>query len=616
MAARLRRTLAGAWRALDFTRRALLNLLLLALLVGVAWLLLRPGAPALQDKTVLVLELQGEIREQRSGSWREQATKRVRGGSPQQMQLRDLLTGLEAAALDPAITRLLLLTDGLAGAGPATLREVGAAIDRFRAAGKPVTAWGANYGQAAYGLAAHADEVLVHPMGQVLIEGYGRHRNYYREAFDRFGITPHVLRVGSYKNAGETWVAAEPSTETLEADRTLLDALWRLYTDEVEGLRKLPAGAIGRMIDELPERFSAAGGDAAALAKKEGLVDGSKTRDELRALMIERGVADPKHKSFRQVHFNDYLARVKPATASDQVAVIVAEGGIRDGKAPPGAIGGESTAALIRQAREDDKVKALVLRVDSPGGSAFGAELVRRELELTRAAGKPVVVSMGDLAASGGYWISLAADEIIADASTITGSIGVVAMFPGIEQAMAKLGVHTGGYTTTWLAGAFDPRRPLDPRLRQLIQTSIEQVYRDFTGKAAAARQQTPAQIDAVGQGRVWTGAQALERGLVDRLGRFDEAVASAAQRAKLADGQWRLVYVEASRGRLDRWLGRLMPSLQALGLDEALGDAGAPDLWRRFTGIAQAEDLLEFLRSADGAPPGAALAHCLCGAP
>ena len=297
-----------------------------------------------------------------------------------------------------------------------------------------------------------------------------------------------------------------------------------------------------RDIDALPQRLAAAGGDLAKLALDVRLVDALKTRDELRELMIQRGARDDELKSFRQVGFDDYLRRLKPQRDGDAVAVVVAEGEIGDGEAPPGRIGGLSTAALIRKARDDEQVKALVLRVDSPGGSAFGAELIRRELELTRKAGKPVVVSMGDLAASGGYWVATAADEVIADAATVTGSIGVFTLLPTAEKALDKLGVHTGGAPTTWLGGAYDPRRAIDPRFAALVQSSVDHTYAEFIAKVAAARQRTPAQIDAVAQGRVWTGAQALERGLVDRLGSYGDALDAAAARGKLAGRRaWRL---------------------------------------------------------------------------
>jgi len=290
----------------------------------------------------------------------------------------------------------------------------------------------------------------------------------------------------------------------------------------------------------------------------------------------------------------------------------VAEGEIVDGIAPPGTVGGRSTADLIHQARDDDKIKAIVLRVDSPGGSVFGSELVRRELELTRAAGKPVVVSMGDVAASGGYWITTASDEVIAAPSTITGSIGVFAILPTGEGAMEKLSLHTAGYGTTWLANAYDPRQPLDPRFAALVQQSIDRTYRDFTAKVAAARKSTPEKIDAVAQGRVWTGRQALEHGLVDRLGSFEDALKSAAQRAKLPEG-YRVAYVEKEPGKLERALNLLSGSVAGALLEPLLhaaeAGAGLP------AGVArQLQDDFGWLSElTQGRRPFAAAVHCLC---
>jgi protease IV len=617
----LRRVVVGAWTALDFTRRALLNLIVLLLLAAVAWALLRPGPPPIAEKTTLVLNLQGPVREQFSGSSRDHLLRQARGQKVSQTRLRDVLTALEAAAKDPAIVRVLLLTDDFAGAGPATQRELAAALQRVRAAGKPVWAWGMGYSQAAYYIAAHADRVWMHPMGGVRIEGYGGHRTYFREAFDRFGISPHVLRAGAYKNAGETWVASGPSPETLESEGFLLDALWASYTGGVESARKLPAGTLASLVEALPQKLAAARGDGAALAVAEKLVDGLKTRDEMQAMLIEAGAGEDDGKRLRSVGFGEYLARIRHGQREAVIGVVVAEGGIRDGDAPPGAIGGDSTSALIKRARDDKRIKALVLRVDSPGGSAVASEQVRRELELTRAAGKPVVVSMGDLAASGGYWIGMAADEVIADPTTVTGSIGVVTMFPGFHEAFGRLGLRSGGYSTTWLAGAADPRRPLDPRLAQVIQSGIDRIYSRFTETAAAARKKTPAQIDAVAQGRVWTGAQALERGLIDRNGSFGDAIHAAAQRAKLADGQWQLGYVEVEPGRFDRLF--LMLASQFGGLADLGAWLPAADEAADWLALARAllpggldGDLAALLRLAAEAPPGAPLAHCLCEAP
>jgi protease-4 len=619
----LRRLFSGLWWLLDGSRRLVFNLLFLLLLVAVvaaAVFALRGPAP-LRDKTALVLDLSGALVEQHSGSLRDSVLSQARGQAPQQVQLRDVLQVLDAAAKDPKITHALLVLDDFKGAGPASLREVAAALQRFRASGKPLVAWGAGYDQRQYYLAAQAGEVLLHPMGTVTVEGYGGYRNYYRDALDKLGVSINLIRVGTYKSFGEPFIANGPSPASIEADEYLYGGLWASYTDGVETARKLPAGSLMKLIDELPQRMTAAGGDVAKLALDAKLVDGLKTRDQVRQMMIERGAADEEAKTFRQVNFEGYLARVKPRDSGDSVGVIVAEGDIGDGEAPPGRIGGRSTAALIRQARDDTHIKAVVLRVDSPGGSAFGAELVRRELELTRAAGKPVVVSMGDLAASGGYWIATSADDIIADAATVTGSIGVFTILPTAEKALDQLGVHTAGVTTTWLRDAADPRRALDPRFAAVLQSNVDHIYAEFIQRAAQARQRTPQQIDAVAQGRVWTGAQALERGLVDRLGSYGDALKAAASRAKLVgaeQGEFSVRYIEREPSRLQRVLSMagadaLLGAAASLGgIELGLRDFGLP--WAAVQDMQN--ELLWLADMAQRRQPFASVVHCLCAAP
>lgn len=628
---------SGVWTVVDGSRRLVFNFLWVMVLVGVPLALITSGPPQLQDKTVLVLDLAGPIVEQRAGGARDALLKQVQGEDDGQVRLRDVLAVLDAAARDPKIDRALLLLEDLSGGGLSAQREVAAALERFKAAGKPVLAWGTAYDQRQYYLAAHANEVFVHPMGMVMLQGYGRLRNYYREALDRLGVSANVVRVGKYKNAAEPYFASAPSNETLESEAYLYDALWAQYTRGVEKARKLPEGAIAQGIAALPGSLQAVGGDAARLALQSRLVDGLKTRDELRQMLIERGAQDAKSKSFRQVGWRDYLARLKPETSGPAVGVVVAEGEIGEGTAPPGRIGGRSTAELIRKARDDEQVKAVVLRVNSPGGSALGSELIRRELELTRAAGKPVVVSMADVAASGGYWVAMAADEVIADAATITGSIGVFGMLPTAQGLMDKLSVRAGGHATTWLATAYDPRKPLDPRFEQLVQAAIGGIYTDFTAKAAVARKTTPEKIDAVAQGRVWTGAQALERGLIDRTGSWADALKAATTRAKLPDGT-RVRWMEREPGRLEQLMEAFKSSvsagwassvLQALGLASppvwAAGDAlagrssslvGAASGGSAGLVDAGAQALQELVWLQDLAQrrrPFDAVVHCLC---
>ena len=612
-----------AWWLLDGTRRALMNLLVLLLIIIFVVAVMNRGPKPLADKTTLVLKLEGNLVEQFSGSPREQLTAQARGQSvPHQTRLRDVLAVLEQAAKDDKISAVLLDVEELQSAGLASLHEVSAALQTFKKSGKPVYAYADSYSQRAYFLAAQANEVYVHPMGMVSIEGFGRYRTYYKDALDRIGVTPNVLKVGTYKSFAEPYTANGPSPATLEAEGLVYGELWTGFTGSIEAARKLEAGSIAKTIADLPAQIAAAQGDVAKLAVQTKLVDGLKTRDEMRELLIAKGAKDEESKSFRQVSANQYMAYVKDAGTPNKlqpgIGIVVAEGEIVDGDAGPGRIGGDSTARLIRKAREDDAIKAVVLRVNSPGGSAFASEIVRRELELTRKAGKPIVVSMGDVAASGGYWISMASDTVIADAGTITGSIGVFGMLPTAEGLMDKLSLHTGGVTTTWLAGGYDPRRSLDPRLKAAVQASIDNTYSRFTTLAAQARKSTPEKIDAVAQGRIWTGNQAKERGLVDRLGTFDDAVQTAVQLAKLevkAGEKPRLAYVERDLSRSERLLASLTdalaPSLGA-SISASLGLDALPVPVREE--LAVLKELAQ--HSARGQWDKAAAVHCLCAVP
>jgi protease-4 len=608
----LRRTFGGFLRVVDAVRRLVLNLLFL-LIVGLLAVALFTGRNLhLADNTALVIALKGDLVEQYSGSAREAALAETLGGVERETQLRDVVAVLDAAARDPKIARAVLILDDMGGAGMAKLNEVIAALDRFRAGGKQVVAWGSQMSQGQYYLASHADQVYLHPSGAILLTGLGGYRNYYRDALDRLGVTVNVFRVGKYKSFVEPYVNNAPSRESLEADSFWLNDAWASYTRQVEQARKLSPGAIGKMIDELPVRLASAGGDLAKLALAEKLVDALMTRDEFRAVLVKRGAEDAEHKTFRQVSFQDYRNSL-PDTGdrNAQVAVVVAQGDIIDGDAPQGVIGGRSTAELIRHARDDETVKALVLRVDSPGGSAFGAELIRRELEVTRKAGKPVIVSMSDVAASGGYWVSTSADEVLADPATITGSIGVFGMVPTFDKTLDKVGVHTGGVTTTWLAGGPDVRRPLDPRLGQVIQATVGHIYQEFLARAAASRHATAEQIEEVAQGRVWTGRQARERQLVDGFGGLAAAIHDAAQHAKLGPG-FRTAYLELE----PRGLNRLLDILAERAARAALRTFGP--IPTRLIGLearARVGADFEAILSADATSPQV-LAHCLCRAP
>lgn len=607
----LRRFFVGTWRLLDFSRRFILTVVFLFLVVLVLAAVLKPELKV-ADRSVLVIAPKGVIVEEYTISATDRALNRLLGQEVPQVRLRDLLQALEAAAVDARIERVLLRLDGLQGAGMATLREVGVAIDGVRAAGKQVVAYGDWYGQGAYFLAARADEIYMHPFGLAAIEGFGRYRTYFAGAFEKLGLDVRLFRVGEYKSAGETYVRTEASEEARAADRYWMNDLWQRYLTEVGGARDLAPARLQSLIDGFPQRLQAAGGDTGRMMLDAGLITELKTVDELRELMIARGVREEN--TFRQVSMGDYLGvleRERRPMASTPVAVIVAQGTIVDGDQPAGVVGGVSTSALLRRAREDQDVKAVVLRIDSPGGGMFPSEQIRREVELTRRAGKPVVASMGDVAASGGYWIAMDADRIFADPATITGSIGIFGLWFNATETMRMLGLNTDGVTTTELAGLFDPTRPYDPRIGQVIQAYIDNGYEQFVGKVAQARGSDRDRIDQVARGRVWSGAQAHERALVDSLGGLGDAIAEARRLAGLSDDAG-VVYIERELGTFERFLQNMAGSalaqvVQAGGGQRLLG--WMPSAVRQDLGATLA------LLPRPGDRPWQIYAHCQCAA-
>ena len=612
----------GLWDAMNFTRRLVFNLLFFGLLI-VVLALMSAGETArpLLDRTTLVIAPEGRLVEQYSTDPATRAFARAMGDdSAAEVQLRDVLRAIESAKDDKRIERVLLRTDRMAFSGYASLREVAAALAELRASGKQVVAFGESFDQNQYLLAAQANEVYLDPMGGMLLEGLGRYRLYYREGLqDKLGVDVHLFKVGEYKSAAEPYVLDAASPEALQADRFWMEDIWQRFLGDIARARKLGVAQLAEGIDTMPAGIAAAGGDLAKYALAQKLVDGLKSEEEVDDLLADRGVADPDaERGFRAVSLEGYLKHLDRGIAAvderPQVAVVVAEGEIVGGEQPPGRIGGESTSDLLHAARDDNAVKAVVLRVNSPGGEVYASEQIRREVVALQEAGKPVIVSMGDLAASGGYWISTDADRIFADPSTITGSIGIFGLIPTIPRTLEKIGVHSDGTGTTRFAGAFDLTRPLAPEVGAVIQSVIEKGYRDFTTRVARGRELAVAQVDAVGRGRVWTGAQAKERGLVDAFGGLDEAVAEAAARARLGKpGSWRVRYIERQSTPFERFFGNL-----------AQTDAGASVL--RDSSLAQAlvaralpqaaRDL-RFIESAMARPRGkpvTALAYCFCG--
>lgn len=601
------------WGGVNFTRRLVFGALAVFLLIGIIASLGGSG-PVLQEKTALVIAPKGAIVEQYTGSPADRALAKALGEEVFETQLRDILRAIDGAAADPNIDRIVIVPDQLASAGYATLVEIGAALKRFKASGKEIIAFGDGMEQRGYYLAAHADKIYLHPEGAVLLEGIGRYRTYFKDAFEKFGVEARLFRVGEYKSAGEPYIRADASPEAKEADLFWMGDLWQRYLAEVSALRKIEDGKLAADIDNYVSLIKSHSGDLAKLALEQRLVDELKTRDEVRALLTEKGAADEENKTFRQIAVEDYAkllaAKDLLNAAKPAVGIVVAEGEIVGGTQPPGMIGGDSTARLIRTAREDENIKAVVLRVDSPGGGVFPSEVIRREVELTRAAGKPVIVSMGDLAASGGYWISMNAEKIYASPSTITGSIGIFGLWVNFPQALGKLGLRTDGTSTTWIAGAVDPTREYDPRLGEVIQSVIDRGYQQFIGKVADARGKQPAEIDTIARGRVWSGAQAKDRGLVDELGNLDDAIKAAAASAGLTD--WRLQYVEKERSPFEQAFADFLQSR----IGAAVAAQGVlPTAWMPPQAMDEIARAQRVLADAARKRPAAIYAHCECDA-
>ncbi len=557
-----RRFASATGRAIGAARRFTANVLfLLFLLVVMLVLFSGPGTLVVPDGAALVLRPEGAIVEQqaqRSPLAPLLEDNDVAAETP----VRDLLEALKRARDDARIRLVVLDLDHLDQASPAHLEAIGAGLTAVKVAGKEVIATGNYFSQPQYYLASFANAVYMHPMGQVLLQGYGAYQSYFRAALEKLKVNVHVFRVGTYKEAVEPFTRDDMSAEAREANETLVAELWRAYTQTVGTNRQLEPGAIDTYVSGFAERLEQVGGDMARLALEAGLVDELLNHDEARARLITK-VGEADGGDYRHIDHRDYLNATHLPTlpgAGDEVGVIIAAGVIQMGEAPRGTVGADTLTELIRAARLDPGIRAAVLRVDSPGGSAFASELIRQELELLQLAGKPLVVSMAGAAASGGYWISATADEIWAAPTTITGSIGIFGILPTFEESLAALGINRDGVGSTPMAGAMDPLSAMTDMTARIVQANVENGYRQFLTLVARGRDMVPEAVDAIGQGRVWTGQQAHTRGLVDHLGGLDDAIKAAAERAGLAEYEIR--YIEKPLSTRDQLFAQLAENL------------------------------------------------------
>lgn len=599
------RLFAFLWRAFDFVRRALFNLVFIVLVLALVAAIWHPSLP-LPERAALHVRPTGVLVEQRSVT--DPLAFLSSRPLAAETSLADLIEAIDTARDDPRINALVLETDDLDGAGLSKLSELRAALQRFRDAGKPVLARGERFTQGQYYLASAASELHLAPDGFVLVSGLSRYLTYFKGALDALGVKMHVFRVGEYKSFSEPFTRSDMSEEDRQSSRDLLAALWDVFRNDISSARKLSLEGFDRYVADYPAQLAAQGGDAAAAALGAGLVDRLSSRDEWLALLKERVGATLDGSGYQALSTQRYLAQLRTTriTSTDKVAVIAVQGSIVDGDGSSGSAGGDAIAAMIRQARDNPAIKALVLRIDSPGGSAWASELIRREMEITRKAGKPVVASMSSTAASGGYWIAAGAEEIWAHPATVTGSIGVFAMFPEFSQPLDRLGITVDGVATGPLAGALDPRRPLDTAAAGALQSGIEHTYGRFLKIVGEARQMAVSEVDQVARGRVWTGEAASRLGLVDQLGGLEDAVRAAAKRAGIE--QFDVVWPEGELTPGQRLIRRLGDMAQATFPPARIT---ASPFERMLAGLqAEARDLLTWN------DPQHVYAHCLCESP
>lgn len=556
------------WRVLNFVREMVLNLFFIFLvLVGVGiWMQIGNGSNSEQTaRGALLLDISGVIVDKPSTNHRLGALGRqLFGASSDRLQensMFDIVNAIRQAKDDRNITGIVLDLKNFTGADQPSMRYIGKALREFRDSGKPVFAVGENYSQGQYYLASFANKIWLSPQGQVDLHGFATNGLYYKTLLDKLKVSTNVFRVGTYKSAVEPFIRDDMSPAAREADSRWIGELWQNYLHTVSANRQISPQQLFPGAQAIIDGLTSVGGDTAKYALDHKLVDAlASSADVEKALTKQFGWSKTEN-NYRAISYYDYSLKT-PADTGGTIAVIFANGAIMDGEETPGNVGGDTTASQIRDARLDPKVKAIVLRVNSPGGSVNASEVIRAELAAARAAGKPVVVSMGGMAASGGYWISTPANYIVASPSTLTGSIGIFGVINTVENSLSSIGVHSDGVSTSPLAD-ISMTKALSPEVQQMMQLSIEYGYKRFITLVADARKRTPEQIDKIAQGHVWTGEDAKANGLVDSLGDFDDAVAKAAELAKLK--QWHLDYYQDEPTVLDMVMDSMTGSVRAM---------------------------------------------------
>ncbi|MFQ3333692.1 MAG: protease-4 [Woeseiaceae bacterium] len=566
------------------------GLVILRKMIGMAWFFLilifvlslfSSYLPSIKDNNVLVINPRGQLVDQLQGDAYERAVNEIFGEISNEVLVDDIVDALNYAENDERISVIALRLDEMKGGGLSKLETIGIALDKVRESGKQVIAYSDFYSQESYYLAARADQIYLHPDGIFFPDGYSYYSNYYKDLIDKIKVDWNIFRAGDYKTAVEPFMRNDMSTESKDSRSRIANKLWSKYENDVVTARNLPEKSVTIFARDLLDSINKEQTNIASIAYKNNLFDGLLTKDQIELQISKKMNIAETEFGESVITFDDYLKVMRLNERSenyeDNIAVIVASGEILNGNHAPGVIGGESTSKLLRKALHDDSVRGVLLKIDSPGGSAFASEQILKQIIALQAASKPVVVLMGSVAASGGYWIAMSADKIYASPATITGSIGVFAMFPTLQNSLAELGIYTDGSGTNQWSGSFRLDKEMSPSVKQLVQSQVDYGYSEFVRKVSTHRDIPEEKIREIAKGQIWTGIEALDNGLIDALGGFNEALNEIEILTNLSDSQYGLIYLQQDISTSELFAVSFLDTLSALNVSIPKSNSNLP---------------------------------------
>ena len=570
----IKKTLNFFWRNLNRLRKFIHAILLLSFL-SIILALLSPKYPNIYENSILMIDPKGKLVDQLPGDPFDRAVNEFFGEMGNETLVQDIIDALDHAKNDERIKIIYLNLNELDYGGLSKLERIRIALGDFKESGKTVVAFAEFYNRSSYYLASSAQQVYLHPEGVIFPEGFSFYSNYYNDLINKLKVNWNIFRAGSFKTAVEPFMRNDMSIESKDSRLRVAKILWKKYESDITETKSISDNALTRFSEDLLNNIEKERTNIAQIALNSNLIDGLVTEDQLSKDLMRKISIEEDEYADHLIDLDGYLANVRSSKKlhedENNIGIIVASGEILDGKHAPGSIGDESISLLLKQAKEDESIKALVLKIDTPGGSAFASEKILNELLQFQSTGKPIVVSMGSVAASGGYWIAMAADKIFASEATITGSIGVFAMFPTFQDSFAEIGIYSDGLGTNQWSGSFRLDREMTPQLKRLVQSQVEYGYNEFIEKVSKHRDMIRVDVEEIAKGQIWTGSEAVNNGLIDAIGGMDESVKEAAKLANLDEGTYGTVFIENPVGPMKLLTQSSLEALSALGINDGI---------------------------------------------